>query len=113
MDVLTCLPLDHPRRVPAVIFPLCLVASQKVEGAGLQQPAGSSKPLKAITPHDALVSSALVRIKAALEAEACQQLGPAGGELVCASAVQAACMALNNYSTPLSCMPCSLACCAL
>jgi hypothetical protein len=100
MDVLKWLPPDHPQRLSAVIFPLCLVASRKVEGADQNLPPGSSEPLPAIVPHDQVVTAALKRIKAALEAEACQQLAPAEGELVCASAVQAACVALNNYRTP-------------
>jgi hypothetical protein len=93
-----------------MIYPLCLVARRKVEGAEQQRPAGSCQPLKTIVPHDELVSSALMRIKAALEAGPCQELAPVDGELVYAAAVQAACMALNNFSTPpiLPGMPCPL-----
>jgi hypothetical protein len=110
MDVLKCLPSDHPQRLSATILPLCLVASRKVEAAG----ASISKPLEAIVPHDSVVCSALEQMAAALGAERPQQLGPAEEGLVYASAVQAACVALNNFRTPpfvlFTSSPCAPAC---
>jgi hypothetical protein len=102
MNVLQFLPLDHTQRLSATILPLCLVASRKVEGADQQQPPGSSQPLEAIVPHDAVVSSALIRMQGvlgSLNGPNRERLSPVEEELVYASAVQAACVALNHYST--------------
>jgi hypothetical protein len=113
MDLLKWLPQDTPRRLSAVVLPLCVVASQKVQAADQQQQqAGSCEPVEAIMPHDAVVSSALIRIKDALEADPHAQQPAGERELVCASVVEVACGALDNYRTPPRFLagPCSLPC---
>jgi hypothetical protein len=94
--------------VAAAILPLCLVASRKVQGADQQRPPGSCEPLEAIVPHDAVVCEALGGIRGTLDF--LRNAGAAGEELDsgAASAVQAACIALDNFRKrllPTQCSP--------